>query len=86
VLQILRVLGRKRITRELLKDTLIGKNITGLTKLVCPPSRKDLDGELQEIKERAQELIENWKNAAKTEKKQGGGQQARTDEAKKEDS
>ena len=76
VLKLLCVLSKKQITRDLLKDTLIGKNITALTKMACQPSRKDLEGELQAIKRKAAKLIELWKKASDSEKKQtssGGG-------------
>lgn len=83
VAKIVRVLSRKRITRDLLKDTLIGKTISSLTKLSCPPSRKDLDGEVQEIKTLATDLVELWRKASENEKKQGSnGGPAKTDDSK----
>lgn len=58
VIKLVKVLSRKVITRELLGETKIGKTISSLGQLPVPEGRKDLDSEVQEIRNKAAELVE----------------------------
>lgn len=77
---VLKILDFKQITLDLLKETLIGKTITSLTKIEA--QNEDARDETEKVKQKADSLLAKWKKISQKEKSSAKGGEERKESVK----